>query len=124
LFAPGAGTLANPYTDANADFNTPQDGTGTSTGVALDGNNATNRIAGIGNTITGISLAPGSELWLRWSDANSSGQDMGIGIDNFAITFQVPEPSSVALLGLGLACFVARARNRKSLSNRPQVRAG
>ncbi len=114
LFAPGAGTLANPYVDAGADFNTPFDGTGSGgTSVALDGNAPANRIAGIGNTINGILLAPGDEIWIRWSDANSSGLDHGIGIDNFTITFQVPEPSTTALLGLGLAFLVNRSRRKK-----------
>jgi hypothetical protein len=113
LFAPGAGTLANPYIATAADFNTPFDGTGTGgTSVALDGNAPANRVAGIGDTITGISLAPGDELWLRWSDANSSGLDQGIGIDNFSITFAVPEPSSAAVLALGALVLLRRGRRK------------
>ena len=113
IFTPGAGTLANStYTAlAAANFNTPNDGNGTA--AALDGNAAINRIAGLGDTVTGLSIAPGNEIWIRWSDANSSGADHGMGIDNFSITFSVPEPSSGVLLGLGLICLLNRVRRRK-----------
>jgi hypothetical protein len=113
VFAPGLATLANStYTAlAAANFNTIFDGTGTATGVALDGNLAANRIAGLGDTVTGLSVAPGDEIWIRWSDANSTSADISIGIDDFSITFEVPEPSSLALLALGVAAIVRRRRN-------------
>ena len=114
VFGPGLGTLANStyIVDPTGNFNTPDDGVGDGSSHTLDGNAPANRIAGIGDTITGLSVAPGDEIWLRWSDANSSSADMGIGIDNFSITFAVPEPSSAILLGLGLVCFLNHARRR------------
>ena len=114
VFGPGLATLANStYTAlAAANFNTPFDGTGTATATALDGNLAANRIAGLGDTVTSLSVAPGDEIWIRWSDANSTSADLGIGIDNFSITFEVPEPTSAAILGLGLFCLLNKARRK------------
>jgi hypothetical protein len=113
-FAAGMGTLdSGPYSAsiATAAFNTPLDGNGT--GTALDGNAAANRVAGLSGSVTGLSIANGDEIWLRWFDSNSSGADHGIAIDNFGITFEVapiPEPSLTALVGLGLLFLIRRAR--------------
>lgn len=111
VFSPGAGNLTtDPYTTITAAFfNTPNDGNGTA--AALDGNAPENRVAGLGDTVTGLSIAPGEELWLCWSDANSSGADHGMGIDNFTIAFTVPEPASGALLGLGILLLAKRVRS-------------
>ena len=116
VFPAGTGSTApaGVFTGiGSADFNTPQDGTGT--GGALDGNDTANRVAGLSGTVTGLSIANGDEVWLRWFDSNSSGADHGIGIDNFGITFDVapiPEPCSVALMGLGLLVMLRRAQRR------------
>ena len=114
IFGAGAGSLSGTYSAGltNAYFNTPFDGTGTPTSAVLDGNLAANRLAGLGTNITDIAVAPGEELWLRWFDSNSSSIDQGIGIDNFTITFEVPEPSSLVLVGLGFLCLINRARRR------------
>ena len=122
VFGAGLGTLANSaytgaYTDdANGDFNTPHDGvaaTPTGTSTALDGNAAGNRIAGIGDTIAGLSVAAGEEIWLRWSDAATANNAMAIGIDNFTVAFAVPEPTSVALVGMGASLIWCQLRRRK-----------
>lgn len=112
VFSPGTGNLTtDPYTTLPAAFfNTPNDGNGTA--AALDGNAPENRIAGLGDTVTGLAIAPGDELWLCWSDANSSGADHGMGIDNFTITFTVPEPATGALLGLGILLLAKRVRRQ------------
>jgi hypothetical protein len=50
-------------------------------GAAVDGN-------GVGKTsipaftVTGLDWQPGQDLWLRWGDANNSGNDHGLAIDN------------------------------------------
>src|SRR5687767_41582 len=44
---------------------------------ALDGNADENRLL-LSNTITGLSLAQGSSLWLRWSDFEATGSDDGL----------------------------------------------
>lgn len=49
----------------------------------LDGNLAANRVA-ISHTITGLSLAPGQEIMLRWTDLPTT--DHGMGIDDLSIT--------------------------------------
>jgi hypothetical protein len=77
-----------------------------SSGTAVDGNSA-GKVAGITATVMGISWDPGTDLWLRWSDAQApSAADDGLGIDNFNFSADVPEPSSAMLLVaalLGLA---------------------
>jgi len=83
------------------------------TEVALDGNLPANQVA-ISGTITGLNWAPGETLVLRWTISEGSGQDNGMGIDNFEFTAQVPEPSTLALacvavFGLG-ACGFRRLR--------------
>ncbi len=57
----------------------------TATAAALDGNAAANRLA-LSTTITGLSIAPGDEILLRWKDANDSGNDHGLAIDDFSVT--------------------------------------
>ncbi|MGN6519541.1 MAG: ExeM/NucH family extracellular endonuclease [Dokdonella sp.] len=55
------------------------------TAAALDGNAAANRLA-LSATISGLSVAPGEEILLRWKDANDSGNDHGLAVDNLSVT--------------------------------------
>ncbi|GAB1539885.1 endonuclease/exonuclease/phosphatase family protein [Scytonema sp. NUACC21] len=71
------------------DFTSPVFGTTTST--ALDGNLAANRV-NLSSTLSGINLAPGQEIWLRWQDVNDANNDHGLGIDDFSITTGVTPP--------------------------------
>ncbi len=57
--------------------------TGTSN-AAVNGNLAANQTAANG-TLLGINWAPGTSLYLRWQDANDTGDDAGIGIDNLSL---------------------------------------
>jgi hypothetical protein len=83
------------------------------TGAAVDGNDtgpdggATRNIT---FTVTGINWAPETDLWLRWSDVQVSGVDDGLAIDNVRFTAAVPEPTSLALLGLGGLTLLTRRR--------------
>lgn len=90
-------------------------GAGTnSSGTAVDGNSS-GLVANINATITGVNWAPGTELWLRWSDPQlASLADDGMSIDNFSFTADVaiPEPSTFALVGLGFAGLVILQRRR------------
>lgn len=71
------------WTDVDSlDFISP---VATSTAGALNGNDSSNRVSLSGN-ITGFSLAPGEEIWLRWSDVDDSGSDHGLGIDNLRVS--------------------------------------
>jgi len=88
----------------------------TATAGPLDGNNAANRVAVGPVTITGINWAPGTDLWLRWTDPQLSGKpDQGMAIDDliFSADVAVPEPSTCALLALAAAGLLI-SRRRKS----------
>jgi hypothetical protein len=67
---------------------------------------------------TAIALASawsaGSTLDIRWFDDNaeSPSPDQNIALDNVVVTTAVPEPASLALLGLGAAALVGRRRVR------------
>jgi uncharacterized repeat protein (TIGR01451 family) len=65
------------------DFTSPS--FGATTGVALNGNLAANRTAK-SMTITGLSLAPGNEIMLRWTDIDNSGADHALAVDDFSVT--------------------------------------
>ena len=51
---------------------------------ALDGNAPANRTVK-SFTITGLSMAPGTGFFIRWTDFNASGADDGLAIDDFSI---------------------------------------
>lgn len=76
----GTGWVSFP----SLDFVTPTVGT---TPTALDGNVSTNRQAFTGVSLTGASVAPGQELFLRWVDVNDVGNDHGFGIDDLTVSF-------------------------------------
>jgi uncharacterized delta-60 repeat protein/uncharacterized repeat protein (TIGR01451 family) len=64
------------------DFTSPVTG---GTAGALDGNAAANRTAK-SFTITGLNLANGAQILLRWSDPDHTGNDHGLSIDDFSVT--------------------------------------
>lgn len=71
------------WIDANSlDFTSPISSGGTG---ALDGNLTANR-TNVNFTITGLSINPGATFYIRWTDANVTGADDGLGIDDFSIT--------------------------------------
>jgi hypothetical protein len=66
----GALTFTSPVTSAGA--------------AALDGNapgNSSTLVA----TVSGITWAPGQELWIRFSDLDEAGAEHGLAVDNFAL---------------------------------------
>lgn len=79
-----AGTF-NPAAVLN--FTSPTVG---STAGALDGNANANRTA-ISATVTGLTWGAGQTLVLRWTDANDSGNDHALAIDDFS--FSTPDPA-------------------------------
>jgi uncharacterized protein (TIGR03437 family) len=77
------------WTDVDAlDFTTPN----TTTTGAKDGNDAANRTA-LGSTITGLSIAPGAAFWIRWNDAEATGADDGLAVDDFSLTAGIDTPA-------------------------------
>lgn len=62
---------------------------------ALDGNSVGNR-ADVAHRLTGLSLAPGTSLMLRWVDMEATGSDDGLAIDDFSITAVREVPVVVA----------------------------
>lgn len=52
------------------------------TATALDGNVAANR-RGVAGSLSGLSWAPGQELWLRISDNDQAGEEHGLAVDDF-----------------------------------------
>jgi len=52
---------------------------------ALDGNAAANQTA-VSYTLSGLTVAPGSTVWLRWSDFVATGSNDGLAIDDVSIT--------------------------------------
>lgn len=80
---------------------------------AVDGNTYRYLVTG---TVTGITWAPGDELWLRWRDPNDPGSDHGLAIDDFSFS-AVPEPTTLALVGIGMgaAGLATRRLRRKKI---------
>ena len=62
--------------------------TTTTTAVAVDGNSSTNRTSLIGS-VSGLSWTNGGTMWIRWSDANDTGTDALLAIDDFSMAFNV-----------------------------------
>jgi hypothetical protein len=88
------------------------------TAGALDGNLAENRTL-VADAISGLTLAPGASLWIRWSDFDASSSDDGLAIDDFSVrgvagaVATVPErlPDGV-IVALVAALLMAGLRGR------------
>jgi predicted extracellular nuclease len=80
----GATSLTSgTWTDFNPlDFTSPVTG---GSAAALNGNLSTNRTL-LSGSLSGLSLAPGQEIWLRWSDPDHSGSDHGLAIDDVQVS--------------------------------------
>jgi uncharacterized protein (TIGR03382 family) len=79
------------------------------TEVALDGNAAGNR-AFITATIQDLNWAPGATLAIAWRINDISGQDNGLGIDDFEFSATVPAPGSLVLVLCGVVGLFRRRR--------------
>ena len=78
------------------DFSSPN--TTAATG-ALDGNATENRTV-VTASITGLSIASSTTVFLRWTDFNASGTDDGLAIDDVSLTAKggtVPPPTFTAI---------------------------
>ena len=63
-------------------FNSPVDGDGVSPRVNLDGSLSANQVAVGPVTVSGISWADGTDLFIRWLDVDSTGVDHGLAVDD------------------------------------------
>jgi predicted extracellular nuclease len=82
------------------------------TAGALDGNNPLNRSV-VSGSITGISVANGATVFIRWLDFDITSSDDGLGIDDFSITPLVGDaaPAVTATSPLAGATSVAVSSN-------------
>ncbi|QJW90983.1 hypothetical protein HNV11_17180 [Spirosoma taeanense] len=88
-----AGAVPTGYTAVpSLDFTSPISGTTVASG-ALNGNAADNRTVKT-YTITGLSVANGQEVMLRWYDADQTGSDHGLSIDDVSIVPTTDAPST------------------------------
>jgi uncharacterized protein len=110
--------FASPITDQNAgwtpfsalNFNSPITG---ATAATLDGNLPANQTLFSSILLTGVTLNPGEEIFLRWGDVDDSGSDHGFGVDDFSVRFSiVPEPATATLGGLAALGMLFWRRNR------------
>ena len=93
--------VSGTWVDVNAlDFSSPA----TLTVGALNGNAEANRRA-LGATVEGLSIADGASFWVRWSDADASGADDGLAVDDFRLTPRGTGSGQV-VLGVGDAAVV------------------
>jgi hypothetical protein len=73
------------WTDVNTlDFSTPNMVAATG---AIDGN-AVGNYTSVSGTITGLSIANGATVWIRWNDFNAQGSDDGLAVDDLSVTGQ------------------------------------
>lgn len=89
------------------EFDSPQDVLDDGT---LDGNDAANREVFAMETVSGLDWQDGQELWVRWFDANSSGVDQGLAVDDISFSAAVPEPASLLLVAMGSAAMLLPRR--------------
>lgn len=82
------------------------------TNTAINGNDPLNQIGRTATLSFGpTGLANGASVFIRWQDRDDTGNDAAIAIDNLGITAQpVPEPATMAILGLGAAALIRRRR--------------
>jgi trimeric autotransporter adhesin len=75
-------------------------------GGAVNGNDPENQLI-VSGLIHNVTWAQNGRFTIRWTDVDHPGSDGLYALDNFSL-MAVPEPSTVALLSLGLIACVAR----------------
>ncbi|MBL8066548.1 MAG: PEP-CTERM sorting domain-containing protein [Chthonomonadaceae bacterium] len=87
--------------------------TNTGTGAIVDGN-TTGRVAintGALSTTLVSNWNVGTDIWIRWTDINDTGNDHGLGIDDIVFSATpVPEPATMVALVMGVGALVARRK--------------
>jgi MYXO-CTERM domain-containing protein len=77
---------------------------------AIDGNLAANKSLRSAS-VSGLTIAPNSHFWVRWFDANHTGDDHALAIDDLTLTAAVPEPGMFGLVAVG-GLLALRRRHR------------
>jgi predicted extracellular nuclease len=94
--AVGSGTYTN---FPSLDFPSPGANCSVTQNVATDGNSG-NCKASKSATITGLAIAPGNPIWIRWTDLDAGGSDDGLAVDNVSaaasISFTPTPPTATA----------------------------
>ena len=101
---------------------------------ALDGNAPANRQGFTNVLLSGVSVAPGEELFLRWQDVDDPGMDNALAIDDLQVTFgevappppppPPPPTNTVSTNLLSLLTWNVKGNGATNWStNAPQVRA-
>ena len=83
-------------------------------GAAVDGNVA-GRVDNVTATATGVGWAPGTDLWLRWSDISVPGADDGLAIDDVSFTAVAgtSTPTFISSVTSGLATAASTWSNNQ-----------
>lgn len=104
------------WTDVSSmTFNTPQAPYSTVNSVSLNGLNPGNRVE-LSTTVSGLTIAPGDNVWIRWFDTSDTGYDNALSVDDFYFTVAgtpVPEPSAWAAIMGGVTLGFAALRRRR-----------
>jgi hypothetical protein len=81
--------------------------------LAIDGNDPANQVDVLA-VANNVGWTPGSTLFVRWTGVDVTGQDDGLSIDNLTFSAAVPEPASLALVGLAICGLVGTLRRRSN----------
>lgn len=97
---------------------------GSPTTGSVNGNLAANR-QNLSAVLSGINIAVGDSLWIRWTDLDASGFDDGLAVDDFQVTAtfafaSVPEPGT-CITCLALTAIAWRRQRRRAAHH---VKAG
>ena len=82
----------------------------TGTAAAVDGNVAGLQ-AGRGGTINGLTWIAGDTLWIRWKEVNDAGNDHGLAIDNFTLSWLAATPPKALIWSPGTTAWNTTATN-------------
>lgn len=82
------------WTDVTAlDYANPSATATTTAGVTTPIHSAT-----ISSQLTGLNLATGATIWIRWNDFNAAGSDDGTAVDDFSMSWGAVNPNTPTLV--------------------------
>ncbi len=70
----------------------------TGVATAIDGNYPTNRALWLTATLTGLSLQPNQEIWLKWTLAKVNGNNLPQAIDNVRVAVDLGMPPTIGTI--------------------------